>query len=163
MIRGFMSQVMALTIVVVSLLAGQTAQAQTTNKYTVMNQWGGSAAPWNAGGTWVLGGREKQSVVAIQISSKDGGKTLTGTMTYNGEGPIGFRATATGNNNYTVENQWGGAAAPWNAGGTWIIGGRTGQAVVALDVKSTDQGKTLNGTMTYSGEGPIGFKGAQTP
>lgn len=38
-------------------------------------------------------------------------------------------------------NQWGGSSAPWNAGGTWVIAGRTGQAVVALDVKLTDQGQ----------------------
>jgi hypothetical protein len=99
MMQGFRSRVVALTAVVVSLLAGQTAHAQANN-YTVMNQWGGSAAPWNAGGTWVLGGRSNQSVVAIQITSKDDGKTLTGTMTYNGEGPIGFRATITGPNTY---------------------------------------------------------------
>ncbi len=32
------------------------------------------------------------------------------------------------NNTYVVENQWGGADAAWNPGGTWIIGGRSGAA-----------------------------------
>ncbi len=159
---GVLNQILAVTAVVFSLFTAQGAYAQTANHYAVENQWGGSSAPWHPGGTWVLGGRDNQRVVAIQISSKDGGKTLTGTMTYNGEGPIGFRATSTGNNNYTVENQWGGSSAPWHPGGTWIIGGRSNQAVVALDAKSTDQGKSLNGTMTYNGEGPIGFKSAQS-
>jgi hypothetical protein len=31
--------------------------------------------------------------------------------------------------------------------------------VVALNVASNDGGATLNGTNTYAGEGPIGFKG----
>lgn len=66
-------------------------------------------------------------------------------------------------NSYTVQNPWGGSRAPWNPGGTWVIGGRNGQAVVALDVKSTDKGQSLNGTMAYNGEGPIGFKGARAP
>lgn len=61
--------------------------------YRVKNQWGGSAAPWRQGGQWVIGNRSKQDVVALNIKSKNGGKTLTGTMTYRGEGPIGFLAT----------------------------------------------------------------------
>ena len=61
-------------------------------------------------------------------------------------------------NPYVVENQWGGSAAPWHPGGMWLIGGRKGQAVVAIDVTSPDNGATLTGTITYKGEGPIGFK-----
>ena len=98
-------------------------------------------------------------MVAIESQSNDGGKTLNGTMTYNGEGPIGFKATLLGSNNYKVENQWGGSSAPWHPGGLWLIGDRENQNVVALSVKSDDGGKTLHGTMTYAGEGPIGFKG----
>ncbi|MCL2934155.1 MAG: GDYXXLXY domain-containing protein [Trichodesmium sp. MAG_R03] len=79
--------------------------------YKVENQWGGYSAPWHPGGDWVIGGRSNQNVVAIDVKSDDGGETLNGTMTYIGEGPIGFRATRTGkNNNYTVENQWGGSS-----------------------------------------------------
>ncbi|MGC4064880.1 MAG: hypothetical protein QM784_09605 [Polyangiaceae bacterium] len=129
--------------------------------YNITNQWGGSSAPWYTGGVFVLGARDDkpQNVVAVSIRSKDGGKTLTGTVTYSGEGPIGFRATLLGNNNYDVQNQWGGAAAPWHPGGTWIIGSRDGQNVVALDVNSSDDGQTLAGAMTYSGEGEIGIRG----
>ncbi len=126
--------------------------------YTVENQWGGSSAPWHQGGTWFLGGRDNQNVVGLEIQSNDNGQTFTGTMTYAGEGPIGFKATCLGSNNYTVENQWGGSSAPWHPGGQWIIGGRDNQNVVAVNVQSNDGGKTLNGTMTYAGEGPIGFK-----
>ncbi|MDJ0509933.1 MAG: lectin OAA [Crocosphaera sp.] len=127
--------------------------------YSVENQWGGSSAPWNPGGTWIIGGRPNQNMIAIDIKSNDGGKTLSGTMTYSGEGPIGFRATLSDGNNYTVENQWGGNNAPWNDGGKWIIGGRSKQNVVELNLTSDNDGNNLNGTMTYDGEGPIGFKG----
>jgi hypothetical protein len=131
----------------------------TGTSYQVENQWGGSSAPWHEGGTWVIGDRSNQNVVAIDIQSSDGGQTLNGTMTYMSEGPIGFRATRTDANSYTVENQWGGSSAPWHAGGTWVIGGRSVQRVIALKLDSTDGGKTLNGVMTYNSEGSIGFRG----
>ncbi|MEO0538805.1 MAG: SUMF1/EgtB/PvdO family nonheme iron enzyme [Cyanobacteria bacterium P01_A01_bin.123] len=127
--------------------------------YQVENQWGGNNAPWHNGGTWVMGCRHNQNIVAINIKSDDGGKTFHGNMTYADEGPIGFRATLSDGNNYAVENQWGGDNAPWHNGGQWIIGGRSTQNVIELKVKSDDGGNTLNGTMTYEGEGPIGFKG----
>ena len=59
---------------------------------------------------------------------------------------------------YQVENQWGGAGAPWHQGGKWILGARSGQNVVAIDIQSPDGGETFQGTMTYAGEGPIGFR-----
>lgn len=128
--------------------------------YFVENQWGGSSAPWHNGGSWVLGGRDNQLVVAMDIKSSDGGKTFSGTMTYAGEGPIGFKATNVAGNTYTVENQWGGSSAPWHPGGTWLIGGRN-QKCVGLNISSSD-GQSFSGTMTYKGEGPIGFKAKLT-
>ncbi|MEH2005856.1 lectin OAA family protein [Nostoc sp.] len=130
-------------------------------QYQVENQWGGSSAPWNEGGTWEIGSRSDQNVVVIDVKSNDQGQTLNGTITYNGEGPIGFRGQRSGSNGYTVENQWGGDSAPWHDGGTWVLGSRSDQNVVAIDVKSDDDGQTLNGTITYKGEGPIGFKGVR--
>ncbi len=129
--------------------------------YSVENQWGGDSAPWHVGGMWAMGTRDGQRVVALEISSSDDGETLTGTMTYSGEGPIGFKGSREGANNYVVENQWGGDQAPWHPGGRWIIGYRTGQNVVAVDVASSDEGATLSGTMTYANEGPIGLKGTR--
>jgi hypothetical protein len=126
--------------------------------YTVTNSWGSSSG--NPGGTYVLGARSGQNVVAIDVTSPDGGKTLTGTMTYAGEGPIGFQGTQFAANNYTVQNQWGGSSAPWHPGGNWVIGARCGQGVIMLKVQSDDGGQTLNGQMNYSGEGPIGFDGS---
>ncbi len=121
--------------------------------YKVKNQWGGSAVPWLEGGTFVLGCRENQNVVALEISSGDGGKTLVGRMTYEGESPIGFRAIQIVGNNYAVENQWGGVTAPWHPGGNWIIGARKRQNVIALNLKA--EGNSLEGSMSYQGEGPI--------
>jgi hypothetical protein len=128
--------------------------------YSVENQWGGNNAPWNLGGTFVLGSRENQNPISFNLSSDDGGKTFTGTMTYENEGPIGVKATQTVGNNYSVQNQWGGSSAPWNDAAPWIIGARDNQRVVKLEcsTQNGDGGKTLSGTMTYSGEGPIGFK-----
>jgi hypothetical protein len=120
--------------------------------FATQNQWGGSSAPWHQGGVWVLGGRNNQALNSIQISSSNTGQTFSGTITYAGEGPIGFRATKLMQNCYAVENQWGGSGAPWHPGGNWIIGGRTGQAVVAMSVQN------MVGTITYNNEGPIGFK-----
>ncbi|MCO5212373.1 MAG: hypothetical protein M9936_21960 [Caldilinea sp.] len=138
---------------------GDDSGAQSEpNGYNVENQWGGDDAPWNPGGVWVIGGRADQRVVALTASSFDGGENLVGTMTYAGEGPIGFRAFRTAQNTYEVENQWGGDDAPWNPGGTWVLGGRDEQSVVDIAIASEDDGSTLAGVMTYDGEGPIGFR-----
>ena len=125
--------------------------------YLVQNQWGGSSAPWHPGGTWALSGRYNQEVVAMDIVSQDGGETFTGTMTYKGEGPIGFKGTQLEGNNYAVFNQWGGSSAPWHQGGDLILGSRKNQQVIKLEFSSKD-GEVLDGEMTYSGEGSIGFK-----
>ncbi len=135
----------------------------TMNSYTAQNQWGGSSAPWHEAGQFLLGARSGQNMVALKISSADGGKTFTGTMTYAGEGPIGFQGALSNSTPYAAQNQWGGNSAPWHVGGEWVIGCRApGQAVVSIQVGSTDNGATLNGTMTYAGEGPIGFRGTRT-
>jgi len=129
--------------------------------YFVENQWGGSNAPWHNGGSWVLGAREGQNPIAFDIVSSDGGTTFHGTMTYDGEGPIGFRAKNVTGNTYVVENQWGGSNAPWHPGGNMLIGGRD-QKCVKLNIVSLDGGKCFSGEMTYQGEGPIGFKSEMT-
>ena len=121
----------------------------------VQYQWGGSSAPWNNGGLWILG-RQSQDIEDINISSNDGGKTFSGTVQYSGEGPIGFKAVQATGNSYNVQNQWGGSSAPWNDAGFWIIGDRDTQRITAVDVSG--KGNSLQGTVQYVGEGPIGFK-----
>ena len=133
----------------------------TPNSYRLENQWGGSNAAWKAGGDWVIGGRDTQRVIKVEAESSDDGKTLFGTMQYEKEGPIGFRATNIGGNEWTVENQWGGDHAPWHQGGTWVLGGRINHPLVSLQIESDDNGAKFTGSMTYSGEGPIGFRAQQ--
>jgi OAA-family lectin sugar binding domain len=140
---------------------GFRATLTTMNTYHVENQWGGSTAPWHDAGFFLLGARNGQNPVAFDIKSSDNGKTFTGTMTYANEGPIGFQGALTEGYAYNASNQWGGNNAPLHFGGQWVLGCRANQAVVALAVSSTDSGKTLNGTMTYAGEGPIGFRGTR--
>jgi len=141
---------------------GFRATLATMNTYHVENQWGGPSAPWHDAGFFLLGARSGQNAIAFDLKSADNGKTLTGTMTYAGEGPIGVQGALTEGFAYNAANQWGGTHAPWNPGGQWVLGCRINQAVIALAVSSTDGGKTLNGTMTYAGEGPIGFRGTRT-
>jgi len=129
--------------------------------YTIQNQWGGNSAPWHEGGVFNIGNRDGQLPIALQVKSGDGGKTFTGTMTYAGEGPIGVKGALSDGTTFNATNQWGGSSAPWHQGGQWVLGCRPNQSIVALDVTSPDQGKTLLGTMTYFGEGPIGFKATQ--
>lgn len=131
--------------------------------YQVENQWGGSSAPWHPGFTWILGVRKNQLLVAIDISSSDNGKTFSGSVTYAGEGPIDFSATQQFGNTYFAKVRWGGSSAPWNDEGIWIIGGRSTQRCVQLKVSAEEEGRILNGSMTYQGEGPIGFKGNYIP
>jgi hypothetical protein len=142
---------------------GFRATLVTMNTYQVENQWGGNNAPWYDAGLFLLGARSGQNAVAFDIESSDGGQTFSGTMTYAGEGPIGLQGARADGYAYTAANQWGGNTAPWNPGGQWILGCRSNQVVVALNVTSSDgSGKSLTGTMTYAGEGPIGFRGKLT-
>ncbi|ROS05497.1 hypothetical protein EDC56_1027 [Sinobacterium caligoides] len=131
--------------------------------YQVENQWGGNSAPWHEGGKWIIGSRDNQNPIAVDLQSFDGGKTLKGTMSYEGEGVISVRATRHGCNNYRVENQWGGSDAQWHDAGQWILGFRADQSIIALSVKSTDGGNTLSGTTTYESEGAIGFNASRAP
>ena len=141
---------------------GLRATLVTTNCYQAENQWGGSSAPWHPAGLFLLGARDNQNAVAFELVSKDNGDTLTGTMTYAGEGPIGVQGSLNSGTSFDATNQWGGSSAPWHPGGQWVIGCRPDQQVVDLNVTSPDQGKTLVGSMTYAGEGPIGFRGTRT-
>ncbi len=131
---------------------------EANNLYLVENQWGGDDAAWQPGGLWVLGAREGQTIVAVNIESADDGATLEGEITYAGEGPIGFRAVQEYTNTYSVQEQWGGDAANWNPDSLWVIGGRVDQPLVAANLTLSDEGK-LTGEITYAGEGPISFQG----
>lgn len=131
---------------------------EANNLYLVENQWGSSDSEWQPGGLWVLGGREGQPVVAVNIASADEGATFDGEITYAGEGSIKFHGVQEYTNTYSVQVQWGSDTTVWNDGGLWVIGGRVDQALVAANVALADDG-TLTGEITYAGEGPIQFQG----
>ena len=138
-------------------LSGLTLQAGE-NAYSVQNQWGGASASWNQGGSWVIGGRITQRVINVDVISYDRGNSLVGTMQYQGEGTIGFKAQRTAGDSWNVQIQWGGPSASWNQEGIWTIGARVTQPVVRLLISSTDNGANLNGFMAYKGERLIGFR-----
>ena len=150
-----------MVLVLMLMLAGVLEAVAAT--YVMENQWGGSSARWHPGGIFVLGAREQQLPIAFKLVSHDQGRTLQGTMTYRGEGPIGVRAKQAVGNTYYIENQWGGPSAPWHSGGQFVIGARENQKAVELTIQSSDQGVTFQGTMTYRGEGPIGVRGTLQP
>ena len=146
---------------------------EISTSWIVYNQRGGSSAPWNQAGVWTIGSKLNQPVVRLLISSANKGASLSGVMAYKGEGLISFRAQLQNSvtpvptvlpvptkapNTYNVENQLGGASAPWNQGGVWVIGGRATQRVINVNATSYDSGDSLFGTMQYQGEEPIGFK-----
>ena len=148
-----------ITALVVALgLSGLTLQTGE-NDYSVQNQWGGASASWNQGGSWVIGGRITQRVINVDAISYDRGNSLVGTMQYQGEGPIGFKAQRTDGDSWNVQIQFGGASAPWNQEGVWTIGAKgVNQPVVRLLISSTDNGVNLSGFMAYKRERLIGFR-----
>jgi hypothetical protein len=135
------------------------AKQEFGNTYSVEVRWGGSSAPWHVDGSWIIGGRDNQRCIQLNVTASGRDNILNGSMIYDGEGEIGFKGMIVPS--YQVENQWGGPSAPWNPGGIWVLSGRCNQNVVSMDIKSKDNGKSFEGTMTYEGEGPIGFKGTQ--
>lgn len=69
------------------------AKHTSGNSYTAQVQWGGGSSPWHDDGTWVIGGRNDQRAVNVDINSTDGGVNYTGSITYNdGKGSLGFKA-----------------------------------------------------------------------
>ncbi len=60
--------------------------------YEAKNRWGASSAPWHPAGNFVIGSRVNQRCIALTINSGDGGTSMTGNMTYAGEGPISVKA-----------------------------------------------------------------------
>jgi hypothetical protein len=129
-----------------------------TNQYTTQVQWGGNTAPWNNAGTWTIGDRANQHIVDVKLDSQDNGNNLHGTVTYSGEGAVGFKANKINLHTFQVQYQWGGIQAPWNQGGQWVLGDRPNQGLIGVHINSTDNGKTFHGTIQYTGEGPVGFQ-----
>jgi hypothetical protein len=56
--------------------------------------------------TDIIGDRDQRAVKGT-AKSMDGGKSIRGTVTYQGEGPVNMEATLSSGSANTVENQWG--------------------------------------------------------
>ncbi len=124
--------------------------------YQVEYSWGGTDG--HKGGSWVIGQRVGQPCIALNVKSTDGGKILSGTCTYKGEGPIAFLGKAGLQDSNRTIARWGGVNEPWHDGGVMVVSSRSTQAVESLDIKSSDKGKTFTGSMVYQHEGPIAVK-----
>ena len=124
--------------------------------YRVQYQWRDKSSPWHDGGIFRLNSRIQQPVVALQFTSDDGGRTLTGTVTYAGEKKRRFQAEQAQPNIYNVQTQPAGAA--WQPAGKWRIDSRQEQNIVELNAASEDGGQALRGELRYQGEGPIRFR-----
>jgi hypothetical protein len=141
----------------VSVAPAAFAQSPSPNRYETQVQWDGNDAPWHPNGTFVMaGGRDNRPLVAIHVSSPDGGKSLVGKIHYAGEAPIGFTAAYKGDNMYATQVQRDNAQ--WHPNGTFVFGGRDRQRVIEINAASPDGGMTLSGNMRYSGESAIGFR-----
>lgn len=148
-------------------LAGLALMGQMTtasaDEYNVQIQYGGANAPWRDLGTWTVGSRTDSHPIELKFASgdgmtkHDGAKTLMGQVKYEQkEGMLSLRADRVSGNNYTFYTKKGNA--DWAKDGTWVIAAKDNLPVIKLEAKSTDGGKTLVGTTTYQGEGPVGFK-----
>jgi len=148
---------------VVSLCAALCSSAQAVdycaenekNALRVTHTWGEDSKEHD-GGSWILGGRANQQVVALELSRKrPRTELLVGTITYAGEGPIAVSAEPTkGKNCYRVWVSWG-DSNQYYFDGFWRIGGRDEHVLYSINVKA--EGSTLKGQVTYAAEGPIGF------
>ena len=121
----------------------------TMNTYHVENQWGAIARPGTMRACSSLVPATDKTPSPSTSSQRTAGTSFTGTMTYAGEGPIGFLGQPRRRPGLQRQNQWGGKSAPWHEGGQWVLGCRAKQAVVGVNVMSNDGGKSLAGRMTY--------------
>jgi hypothetical protein len=155
-----MNKKLATAVFALAAMFGHDAFAQdpSTKTYSVQIQFGGEQAKWNDLGVWTLDSPKKNNLVKIDAKSSDDGKTLQGTATFAGEGPVGLKAELGKEKKYSVQIQFGGEQAKWNDLGVWTLDSPKKNNLVKIDAKSSDDGKTLQGTATFEGEGPVGFK-----
>ena len=130
-------------------------------QYDVTNTWGKTGTQ-HPGGTFTMGCNKSAALIKLDVSSTDNGQTLTGTAQYQGNGSIGIKFTynndSSAPNAYDCTVTYGGVSYPrW----TWVLGDRgADQLPVAFNISNGGEGTTLTGTMTYNGEGHIGFSGS---
>lgn len=148
---------LALSIVVLGVLATTHSHAQQNFKYEM--SWGHDTnASEGSEGFWSFGGRPIEAITLDAGSEGGKSKTLEGTLRYSASNHLlKLKLTRAGGNQFTAEAKLGNEN--WRSVGTWTVGHRTDHAVIKVDLKGANSGRTVSGTMTYEGEGIIHVKG----
>lgn len=131
----------------------QVLYALIHNNYKAENDWGSSMR--NPAGTWTFGCRY-QHVIMLNVYSNDGGKTLKGSLQYDGLPEMEVIATLIDKYTYMVQESYR-PVTLWKPGGTWLMGRNPNKNLVAVNISSFNNGLELRGTITYSEEAAMKF------
>ncbi len=101
---------------------------------------------------WVIG-TDDQSVKQLIATSKDGGRTLTGKITYADGEPMEFQAVVAPLR-YHVQTRSRGEAQ-WQDAGTWVMGNAAAERPIMLHIIARG-GNNLGGAVQYAGH--VGFQ-----
>ncbi len=121
--------------------------------------WGNEAGKWLDFGAFKISGLLQQALIALKISSVNEGRRLVGKVAYSGEGYVDVEAEWIEQNSYKVIHRLNGAFSERHPNGTWILGGRDDKKIIHIDITSADNGRTVRGTISYTGEPSINLKG----
>ncbi|MEM7532123.1 MAG: hypothetical protein AAF639_08105 [Chloroflexota bacterium] len=142
------------------------------NLYDVQNLDGHEHTSWHERELFKIGDSSDQSITALNCTSGNQGKTLSGTVIYRDTSSmeVDFKATLQRQNIYDIDfsgdstldntsaNTSANTPANTSVQSQWLLGARKHQHITAMTVQSDDDGRTLHGTITYAGEGPIHIK-----
>ena len=153
------------------VLKSQSPVLHAEREHTAYIKW--PYGKWRQESNWFLGGRPGyvEKLTIVRAKDKNNKSVLTGKVLYHSEirerdfyaeqfrPPTGidyrFWTARTMFDTPNFEEQ---ALMPED--GVWIIGGRTNQYVNNVNLFSKDGGLSLEGTITYAGEGPLEFRTA---
>ncbi|WP_412061793.1 hypothetical protein [Rubrivirga sp. IMCC45206] len=119
------------------------------NTYEVEAQIGGEDGPWQPAGTWLLGARVEHHVVALDLTSEDGGETLAGTCRYEDEPQFTVRCQTADGGVYAVTSDDNETPT------CWVIG--RDRPLQSLVCRSDDDGLSLLGSCDIGGT-VLGFR-----
>lgn len=149
-----------LTLSIVAIVAfafiGEASTSAQNNQYNLKVE--DKPGNWVDQGSWMFGGRP---VLELKLATMDGktktaeGKTFMGQVKYDQkEGMRGLKLQHKGGGNYSAQTKLG--LEDWKDAGTWKLGNFTPDRLAAIQLKSTDGGKTLTGTYNATGYAKAG-------
>ncbi|MEM7111111.1 MAG: hypothetical protein AAF614_01675 [Chloroflexota bacterium] len=124
--------------------------------YRVQNRWGDEGAPWHEAGIFKIGSVSGNPVTSLNLTLENDSKNLTGQVRHDGDYNL-HTITAIPQeqqNLYKIDIQKNKSPIT----DSWWLGSRETQPLVALDVRSDDNGDTLIGEMRYAAEPSIAVK-----